>query len=552
MNTIFHVCHLGFLLLAIRNFSLAGILRLISLSLVAGSRSEGNLSVIKDIPLSYLRKLIGDVRNKEYMNESWQSCYKRTNSGKLVRQASTAVCILNEMVFGLSDQAVDNMKSWPLSLANSDYVIDSICRELFHLYLNPHVPSVLAAILSYIGVAHQLPLMEEHMRSISQELEILGRHQHPELTTSFLKVEVILDYVVTYFILRQWQKLQRLQKLEACSLPSQAEAYHKHVESELSNLERKTMNRVDDVDHSSLEDNANKYKEQLEVVFFKLKEIKSYIRTVGSISISCITTATPLLSSLKQTTCLIALDIVEDGIVAGDKNQGDTLDAENDGTDKNRLLPVMNKIRLFLIACIRNRKPLVRTLSLVSAGSIVVSAGSASFLLVGLDFLPWSRVKSLDLPITLPDNRIWALLDAPTVGSRMRSFFPEITANNFEIKAGLMYLGPTQAIFLENDKEVPHAQSHTEIPLPCFDPIVAFYISDLNSNFGESDVHYCFEEADAFLALDDNEYSVWGGVGGSLYKMLLGENCPVGIIIKSDQLPVKLYHHLEQEKASAS
>ncbi|GJU26731.1 hypothetical protein Tco_1165352 [Tanacetum coccineum] len=36
--------------------------------------------------------------------------------------------------------------------------------------------------------------------------------------------------------------------------------------------------------------------------------------------------------------------------------------------------------------------------SLVSAGSIVVSAGRASFLLVGLDFLPWSRVKSLDLP----------------------------------------------------------------------------------------------------------------------------------------------------------
>ncbi|GJZ39114.1 TELO2-interacting protein 1 [Tanacetum coccineum] len=32
-------------------------------------------------------------------------------AGKLVRQASTAVCILNEMVFGLSDQAVDNMKS---------------------------------------------------------------------------------------------------------------------------------------------------------------------------------------------------------------------------------------------------------------------------------------------------------------------------------------------------------------------------------------------------------------------------------------------------------
>ncbi|GJY77684.1 hypothetical protein Tco_0483485 [Tanacetum coccineum] len=116
--------------------------------------------------------------------------------------------------------------------------------------------------------------------------------------------------------IRQWQKLQRLQKLEACSLPIQVEACHKHVKYELSNLERKIMNRVDNGDHSSLEDDADKYKEQLEVIFFKLKESKSYILMVGSISISCITAATLLLNSLKQTACLIALDIVEDGIVA--------------------------------------------------------------------------------------------------------------------------------------------------------------------------------------------------------------------------------------------
>ncbi|PWA70546.1 ARM repeat superfamily protein [Artemisia annua] len=88
------------------------------------------------------------------------------------------------------------------------------------------------------------------------------------------------------------------------------------TESELSNLERKTVNKVDDGDHSSLEEDADKYKEQLEAVFFKLKESKSYRRTVRSISISCITAATPLLSSLKQTAYLIDLDIVEDGIVA--------------------------------------------------------------------------------------------------------------------------------------------------------------------------------------------------------------------------------------------
>ncbi|XP_024959334.1 TELO2-interacting protein 1 homolog [Cynara cardunculus var. scolymus] len=513
--------------------ALSGIIRLVSLSLVAGSQSEGSLSIIKDIPLSYLRKLIGDIRNKEYTKENWQSWYNKTNSGKLVRQASTAVCILNEMIFGLSDQAVDDLKrrfhkssssregtedddpgprnkiqddvtnvsGWNISLedlrsqlidcvgsilheylssevwnlpleqssagagdvtvhffrdnamlhqviidgigiynlclksdflssgflhsslyvllenlicsnfqirrasdavlhviaatsgyltvghlvlANSDYVIDSICRQLRHLDLNPHVPSVLAAILSYIGVAHKiLPLMEEPMRSISQELEILGRHQHPELTISFLRAVA---------------EIAKASKLEACSLPSQAELYHKHVKSELSDVERETMNRsgcsvscFDDGILSSPEEcevaappgHVDKHREQWERIFFRLKESKSYRQTVGSISSSCIVAATPLLGSMKQTACLVALQIVEDGIMALAEVEesyrhemktreiltqalqsyslddlADTVEAESDGTEENRLLPAMNKIWPFLIACIRNGNPL--------------------------------------------------------------------------------------------------------------------------------------------------------------------------------------------------
>ncbi|KVI02339.1 Armadillo-like helical [Cynara cardunculus var. scolymus] len=489
--------------------------------ILPGSQSEGSLSIIKDIPLSYLRKLIGDIRNKEYTKENWQSWYNKTNSGKLVRQASTAVCILNEMIFGLSDQAVDDLKrrfhkssssregtedddpgprnkiqddvtnvsGWNISLedlrsqlidcvgsilheylssevwnlpleqssagagdvtviidgigiynlclksdflssgflhsslyvllenlicsnfqirrasdavlhviaatsgyltvghlvlANSDYVIDSICRQLRHLDLNPHVPSVLAAILSYIGVAHKiLPLMEEPMRSISQELEILGRHQHPELTISFLRAVA---------------EIAKASKLEACSLPSQAELYHKHVKSELSDVERETMNRsgcsvscFDDGILSSPEEcevaappgHVDKHREQWERIFFRLKESKSYRQTVGSISSSCIVAATPLLGSMKQTACLVALQIVEDGIMALAEVEesyrhemktreiltqalqsyslddlADTVEAESDGTEENRLLPAMNKIWPFLIACIRNGNPL--------------------------------------------------------------------------------------------------------------------------------------------------------------------------------------------------
>ena len=37
----------------------------------------------------------------------------------------------------------------------------------------------------------------------------------------------------------------------------------------------------------------------------------------------------------------------------------DTLDASEEATDENRLLPAMNKIWPFLIACIQNRNPVV-------------------------------------------------------------------------------------------------------------------------------------------------------------------------------------------------
>ena len=48
-----------------------------------------------------------------------------------------------------------------LVLANSDYVVDLICRQLRHLALNPYVPNVLASMLSYIGLARKILLLLE-------------------------------------------------------------------------------------------------------------------------------------------------------------------------------------------------------------------------------------------------------------------------------------------------------------------------------------------------------------------------------------------------------
>ncbi|XP_038887281.1 uncharacterized protein LOC120077473 isoform X2 [Benincasa hispida] len=514
--------------------ALGGVLRLVGLSVASDSKGEGSLSVTIDIPLGNLQKLVSELRKKEYSEENWEDWYRRTGSGLLVRQASTAVCILNEMIFGVSEYSVDYFSStfqrarmhrkvtndyecapanearWKISLEkvrsqlidcigrilheylspeiwdlpiqhksspmhpvgeedislhffrdtamlhqviiegigifsmclgkdfsssgflhsslylllenlissnvevrstsdavlhvlssssgyptvrnlvleNADYVIDSICRQLRHLDLNPHVPNVLAAILSYIGIAHEiLPLLEEPMHTVSSELEILGRHQHPNLTGPFLKAVA---------------EIARVSKHESNSLPSKAASYINHVKSLISNEGKQAEFKLGGVSRSCYDDDINisSLESEWENILFKFNDSRRYRRTVGSIAGSCIVTAIPLLASQNQATCLVALDIVEYGVVALAKVEEaykhendikeaieetlhshsfyrllDTLDT-SEGSDENRLLPAMNKIWPFLVACIQNKNPVAarRCLNVISS-SVQICGG---------------------------------------------------------------------------------------------------------------------------------------------------------------------------------
>ncbi|WJX17050.1 hypothetical protein P8452_07005 [Trifolium repens] len=519
---------------------LARILRLVGLSILADQSGEGLLSHLTETLLGYFRKLVTELRSKEYNKESWQSWYDRTGSGKLLQQASTAACMINEMIFGLSDQAINDfarifhrsgiskgvpvqsnkhdcaihesfwkipkdtgVKSYlvdciggilheylsaevwsipvdrkvadlqlnvsviidgvgifnlclgtdfissgflhsslyfllenlssssyqvrnaadsvlhilsttsgyemvgQLVLENADYVVDSICRQLRHLDVNHHVPNVLASILSYIGVAHKiLPLLEEPMRRVSIELEILGRHQHPDLTIPFLKAVA---------------EIVKASKREACLLPPQAESFSTDVRSTISNAKETTQ-------------------DQWEAISFKLNDSRRYRRTVGSIAGSCITAAIPLLASFKQEICLASLDIIESGLLAIAKVQSaykhereikeaivealeslslyqlkDTLDATEEEADENRLLPAMNKIWPFLVTCIQNRNPVAvrRCLNVIS--NVVQICGGDFFtrrfhtdgthfwkLLTTSPFRKMSNFKDEKTPLQLP------------------------------------------------------------------------------------------------------------------------------------------------------
>ncbi|KAH9617362.1 hypothetical protein KSS87_016203 [Heliosperma pusillum] len=458
--------------------ALAGILRLVGLSLIADCRSEVTLLQTVEIPLGFLRKLVADFRKKDSSKESWESWYTRSESGQLLRQASTAACILNEMLFGMSNQAIDVVKDiftvsvvkdeekqnndgvpfnhfpaksywnvtqtqcvrqhvidcvgiilhefmspevWDvpvaplvqsgkktesinlhffrdvamlhearhaadavlrvisatsgyptaghLVVANADYVIDSLCHQLRHLDLNPQVPNVLAAMLSFVGVAHKiLPLLEEPMRCVSMELEILGRHQHPELTIPFLKAV---------------EEIAKAAKHEADGLPSQSESYLVVVNAKVSDVKIK-LGRDDIISGESDEGFCGDVSmEEWERILFQLNDNKRYRRIVASIAASCLTAVIPLVASMKEPICLIALDIIEHGIMTLAKVEeafaheketkeaiievaslcsfyhlNDILDAAEEGADENRLLPAMNQIWPFLVACVRNKIPL--------------------------------------------------------------------------------------------------------------------------------------------------------------------------------------------------
>lgn len=56
-----------------------------------------------DILLDQLRKLVSQLRTKDFNQEE----FHRSSLGKLVRETSASVCMLNEMIYGVSDQAFD-------------------------------------------------------------------------------------------------------------------------------------------------------------------------------------------------------------------------------------------------------------------------------------------------------------------------------------------------------------------------------------------------------------------------------------------------------------
>ncbi|XP_066323908.1 uncharacterized protein, partial [Miscanthus floridulus] len=133
----------------------------------------------------------------------------------------------------------------------------------------------------------------------------------------------------------------------------------------------------------------------------KLNKMRRYMRIVVSLAGSCLSAAIPLLSSIKETTCLVALDVAENATISIAKveeaykcecqSKGvieeaiqflsfdellDGTDATED-VDENRLLPAMNKLWPYLVICLRNKisVPVVTKCTEVLSRAIGISGG---------------------------------------------------------------------------------------------------------------------------------------------------------------------------------
>eukprot|EP00899_Mesostigma_viride_P026422 jgi/Mesvir1/6965/Mv09110-RA.2 len=74
-----------------------------------------------------------------------------------------------------------------LVVANADYVVDSLCRQMRHLELYPTAPQILVAVLHRTGTAAELlPLLNEPLRAVLSGLSIASRRQFPQHTFSFV------------------------------------------------------------------------------------------------------------------------------------------------------------------------------------------------------------------------------------------------------------------------------------------------------------------------------------------------------------------------------
>ena len=71
-----------------------------------GKETAASLSPFVDILLDHFRRLSTELRSKNIYRDGLDRWYMKNEAGHTLRQASSAVCMLNELIYGLSDRSL--------------------------------------------------------------------------------------------------------------------------------------------------------------------------------------------------------------------------------------------------------------------------------------------------------------------------------------------------------------------------------------------------------------------------------------------------------------
>jgi hypothetical protein len=71
-----------------------------------GKGTAASLSLFVDILLDQFRRLSTELRDKDIYKDGLQRWYMKSEAGKTLHQASSAVCMLNELMYGLSGRSL--------------------------------------------------------------------------------------------------------------------------------------------------------------------------------------------------------------------------------------------------------------------------------------------------------------------------------------------------------------------------------------------------------------------------------------------------------------
>eukprot|EP00271_Cylindrocystis_brebissonii_P007331 TRINITY_DN20703_c0_g1_i1.p1 TRINITY_DN20703_c0_g1~~TRINITY_DN20703_c0_g1_i1.p1 ORF type:complete len:1017 (-),score=192.72 TRINITY_DN20703_c0_g1_i1:312-3005(-) len=254
---------------------------------------EGACAVIELLPLLL-----------ERWGESYGAADSSSSSSRVLvgRSAQGALRVLS-LCCGCTSVGV-------LLAENSDVVVEVLCRGLRHLDFHPQAPQLLAAVLREPGAALRLlPVLHEPMQAVLKGLQVVARRRHPHHTLAFVEA------------LREIATAAAIQASEVDSCSRAAAEACEDIAAKVSGATEVDLANASD-ERIAAAANEGAHLEAVSRVWDveTLEEARRDRRkrrlTLAALATSCVDAAAPLAAAQDMRVRHVALDTVEEAIIA--------------------------------------------------------------------------------------------------------------------------------------------------------------------------------------------------------------------------------------------